>query len=112
MKYPETIIIALGLVAALGSRAVINWQQDAPPTPAPAETVCPPGEWYHPDLDRCWPVATEEPTETPPWGADIQATMDADPFDNDYQYVDWCFDYVNGGTRIVYYPCNATPEPP
>jgi hypothetical protein len=78
---------------------------------------CPDGEIYNPPMDRCWPDETPiedtpEPDDIEPtWGADIQATMDADPYDNDYQYIEWCFEYMDGGTWIRYFPCDATPDP-
>ena len=67
---------------------------------------CPDAEFYNLPMERCWPIDTPEPeiTITPTWGDDIQATMDADPYDNDYQYIDICWEYVDGGTRIIYYP--------
>mgnify|MGYP001607002665 FL=1 len=78
-------------------------------TPMPE---CPPGDHYDLTLGRCWPdePPIEIPTETPPWSADIQATMDADPYDNDYQYIGICWEYAGGGTYLIYYPCDATPE--
>ena len=85
------------------------------PTPAPSGEPaerCTSPEYYDPYMDRCrLPEDDYTPTPGPEWGADIQATIDADPYDNDYQYIEWCFDYVDGGTRIVYYPCGETPQP-
>lgn len=82
---------------------------EATPTPLPD---CEPPEFYDPWLNRCRLPDTPEPSETPAWSPEIQATMDANPYDNDWQYINWCFDYVDGGTRIIYYPCDATPEAP
>lgn len=85
---------------------------DATATEEPTWVPCAEDEYWDPYMDRCRrPEDDIQPTETPSWGVDIQATMDADPYDNDYQYLAMCWDYVDGGTRIVYYPCDSTPEP-
>lgn len=115
-KYAEAIAILLIAVLSMFNTAIDDAQgemivaasiaaPEATETPMPE---CPEGEFYNAPMDRCWPIET--PAPEPTWGADIQATMDADLYDNDYQYIGWCFDYVEGGTRIIYYPCDADPE--
>lgn len=61
--------------------------------------------------DEVTSAPTSEPVATLPWGPDIQATMDADLFDNDAPYNNQCFEYVNGGGQIRYFPCDGTPAP-
>ena len=126
MKHIFTIIILASALAWSATATGLTHHNERV-TPAPVVTVtetetpapsgepaepCTPPEYYDPYMDRCrLPEDDYTPTPGPEWGADIQATMDADAYDNDYQYIDWCFDYVDGGTRIVYYPCGETPQP-
>ena len=84
-------------------------------TPAPTDEPtatdgprCEPPAYYDPYMDTCRLPDEVTPEPTTIWDS---GDLNDNPFDNDYGDVGWCFDYVDGGTRIIYYPCDEPPTP-
>lgn len=109
------LVLSLGasLAGALNLSDLVD-DTDTTATPEITETVtgtplpeCLASEFYSVDMKRCWPIETPTPELD---ATEPTATDDPNPYDNDYHDAGICFEYVDGGTRIIYYPCDVVPE--